>query len=255
MRLLGTLCAVGAIATTPATYLQSQQQPDGGWGSPQLTAWSVLGLRAAGSDTGGAVGYLAAHESALTTPTEIALVACAEAAAGHDASALLARLPAKPSAVNDAIWQIFAVRESHRIASQSVVAYVKNAQARSGGFPWAKGTAPDSNTTAWAVQALEATGTRGRPIARALTYLRKLEASNGGFRLVAGRAPDAQSTALAIQAFVAAGVKPPAKSSTFLASLRRDPDRRRRVRARVPVAAVRPAQVLPALARKPFPLR
>jgi hypothetical protein len=61
MRLLGLLAAAAVLATTPAAYLQSQQQPDGGWGSPQMTSWAALGLRAAGADTGGALGYLVAH--------------------------------------------------------------------------------------------------------------------------------------------------------------------------------------------------
>jgi prenyltransferase/squalene oxidase-like repeat protein len=255
LKLFATLATATALATTPTAYLQSQQQSDGGWGSPQLTAWSVLALRAAGADTGGAVDYLTGHESQLSTPTELALVACAEAAAGHDASALLARLPAKPKAVNDAIWEIFALRQSHRPVPKSLTAYVKGAQSRSGGFPWTKGTAPDSNTTAWAVQALAATGVHGAPITNALAYLRKLQASNGGFRLQAGHAPDAQSTALAIQAFVAAKVRVPAKAFAFLASLRRTDGSYRYSRAYATTPVWVTAQVVPALMRKPLPLR
>ena len=255
MRLLATLAAAGTLAATPASYLQSQQQADGGWGSPQLTAWAVLGLRAAGADTGGAVDYLVAHESQLSTPTELALVACAEAASGHDAGALLARLPAKPKAVNDAIWKIFALRQSGRPVTKTLSAYVRGAQARNGGFPWTKGTAPDSNTTAWAVQALEATGVHGRPITRALAYLRRLEAPSGGFRLQSGRAPDAQSTALAIQAFVAAKARVPGKAFAFLASLRRADGSYRYSRAYATTPVWVTAQVLPALMRKPLPLR
>jgi prenyltransferase beta subunit len=215
----------------------------------------VLGLRAAGADSGGAVDYLVARESQLSTPTEIALVACAEAAAGQDASALLARLPAKPKAVNDAIWKIFALRQSRRAVASTVTAYVKSAQARSGGFPWTKGTTPDSNTTAWAVQALESTGVHGAPIARALAFLRRLEAPSGGFRLQAGRAPDAQSTALAIQAFAAADARVPPKSFAFLASLRRPDGSYRYSRAYATTPVWVTAQVLPALMRKPLPLR
>jgi len=255
MKLLATLAGAVALATTPASYLRAQQQADGGWGSPQLTAWSVLGLRAAGADTGGALDYLVAHESELTKPTEIALVASAEAALGHDAGPLLARLPAKPTAVNDAIWQIFALRQSRRNVPATLVSYVKTSQARSGGFAWTRGTAPDSNTTAWAVQALGATGVRGKPISRAVGYLRTVEAANGGFRLVAGRAPDAQSTALAIQAFVAAGVKPPPKAFTFLASLRRPDGSYRYSRAYATTPVWVTAQVLPGLLKKPLPLR
>ena len=255
MKLLPALAAAGLLAATPAGYLRSQQRPDGGWGSPQLTAWSVLGLRAAGADTGGALDYLVSHESELAKPTDFALVACAEAVLEHDPSTLLQRLPSKPTAVNDAIWEIFALRQSNRTVPRALVTYVKGAQARSGGFPWAKGTAPDSNITAWAVQALRATGVKGAPITRALTYLRTLRASNGGFRLVAGRPPDAQSTALVVQAFVAAGAKPPARVFTFLASLRRPDGSYRYSRAYATTPVWVTAQVLPALVKKPFPLR
>jgi Prenyltransferase and squalene oxidase repeat len=253
--LLAALAGSVALATTPASYLRAQQQADGGWGSPQLTAWSVLGLRAAGADTGGSLDYLVAHESELAKPTEIALVACAEAALGHDPGTLLARLPAKPAAVNDAIWQIFALRQSRRAVPAAVVSYAKRAQARNGGFPWTPGTAPDSNITAWAVQALHATGVRGLAIRRGVAYLRSAEAPNGGFRLVPGRPPDAQSTALAIQALVAAGVKPPPKAFAFLASLRRPDGSYRYSRAYATTPVWVTAQVLPGLLKKPFPLR
>ena len=254
MKLLAALAAAGVLAATPASFLRSQQQADGGWGSPQLTAWSVLGLRAAGADTAGALDYLVVHESELSKPTEIALVATAEAALGRDPNALLTRLPAKPAAVNDAIWEIFALQQSRRSIPRAIVAYVKGAQARSGGFPWTKGTAPDSNITSWAIQALRSAGVKGVPIQRALAYLRDLQAPNGGFRLVAGRAPDAQSTAIAIQGFVAAGVKPPRPAFTFLAGLRRPDGSYRYSRAYATTPVWVTAQVLPGLARKPFPL-
>jgi hypothetical protein len=253
VRLLASLVAAVAFAT-PASYLQSQQQADGGWGSPQMTAWSALGLRAAGADTGAARDYLVAHESELTKPTELALVALAEAALGRDPAALLARLPAKPTAVNAAVWEILALRQSGRAAPRALVAYVLASQARNGGFPWVRGTAPDSNDTAAAVQALRAVGVRGTPISRALAYLSKLQPRDGGFRLVAGSAPDAQSTALVIQAFVAAGVKPPAGAFAFLAKLRRPDGSYRYSRAYATTPVWVTAQVLPALVRKPFPL-
>jgi hypothetical protein len=254
VRLLALLGAAAALST-PTAYLQSQQQPDGGWGSPEMTAWAALGLRAAGADPGGALGYLVAHESELSKPTEVALAATAEAALGRDPQALLDRLPAKPDAVNAAVWQIFAFRQSGRVAPHALVSYVRASQSRGGGFPWARGTAPDSNITAWAVQALRAAGVTGKPIARAIAYLRELRARNGGFRLVAGRAPDAQSTALAIQAFVAARVKPPAGSFAFLATLRRADGSYRYSRAYATTPVWVTAQVLPALVKKPFPLR
>lgn len=254
MKLVAALAAAVALST-PASYLQSQQQADGGWGSPQMTAWAALGLRAAGAETGAARDYLAEHESELTKPTEVALVALAEAALGRDPASLLARLPAKPAAVNAAIWEILALRQSARPAPRALVTYVRASQSRSGGFPWIRGTAPDSNDTAAAVQALRAAGVRGTPISRALGYLRTLQARGGGFRLVAGREPDSQSTALVIQAFVAAGVKPPTKAFEFLAKQRRADGSYRYSSAYATTPVWVTAQVLPALVRKPFPLR
>ena len=255
MRLLALLMGAAVLATTPAAYLQSQQQQDGGWGSPQVTAWAALGLSAADADTRGALGYLVAHESELSKPTEVALAATAEAALGRYPQELLARLPAKPDAVNAAVWQIFAFRQSGRAAPRALVSYVRVSQSRSGGFPWIRGTAPDSNVTAWAVQALRAAGVSGKPIARAIAFLRTLKARDGGIRLVAGRAPDAQSTALAIQAFVAAGIKPPQDAFAFLAKLRRADGSYRYSRAYATTPVWVTAQVLPALFKRPLPLR
>ena len=74
-------------------------------------------------------------------------------------------------------------------------------------------------------------------------------------RLVTGREPDAQSTAWAVQAYLAAGVKPPAAAFRFLASLRRPDGSYRYSRRYAVTPAIVTAQVLPALSRKPFPLR
>jgi hypothetical protein len=254
VKLLAAVAATVALAT-PTSYLQGRQEGDGGWGSPQLTAWAALGLRAAGADTGGALGYVVAHEPDLRQPTEIALAALAEAALGHDPGALLARLPAKPAAVNVAIWQILALRQSGRPAPRALVDYVRRSQATNGGFAWARGAAPDSNDTAAAVQALRAAGVRGKPIERALAYLRRLQAPNGGFRLTTGREPDAQSTAWAVQGYLAAGAKPPPGAVAFLASLRRSDGSIRYSRSYATTPVWVTAQVLPALAGKPFPLR
>jgi hypothetical protein len=132
---------------------------------------------------------------------------------------------------------------------------VRSAQARNGGWAWARGVAPDSNDTAAAVEALRAAGVGGPPITRALAYIRRLQAPGGGFRLVAGRQADAQSTAFAIQAFVAAGVRPPAPSFGFLARLRRPDGSYRYSTSYATTPEWVTAQVLPALAKKPFPLR
>jgi hypothetical protein len=135
------------------------------------------------------------------------------------------------------------------------VRYLLRQQRRSGGWSWYRRGAPDSNDTAAAIEALRAVGVRGKPITRGLAYLRSLPRKDGGFALVRGRVSDSQSTAWAIQAFIAAGKKPPAGSFRFLGRMRRA-DGSYRYSARYAVTPVWvTAQVLPALARKSFPLR
>jgi prenyltransferase beta subunit len=258
---LAALIAAAAVAVSPASYLQSRQQSDGGFAepagtsSPELTAWAAIGLHAARGETGKALSYLLERERELTGPTSIALVALAEAALGGDPQALLVRLPAQPHAVNEAVWDVLALRQARRSVPRRVVAYLLRSQAPNGGFGWARGSRPDSNDTAFAIQALHAAGLRGKPVTRALAFLRTFQRRNGGFELSHGRGSDAQSTAVAIQAFVAAGTEPPARAFRYLAGLRRA-DGSYRYNARYAVTPVWvTSQVLPALARKSLPLR
>jgi len=258
---LAVFLAAAAMAATPASFLQSHQLPGGafvesqGVPSPELTAWAAVGLRAAGADTGNALAYLAEHERDSQTPTSIALVALAKSALGGDPGVLLARLPQRPQAVNEAIWDLLALRQARQPVPRALVNYLLRSQSSRGGFGWARGGAPDSNDTAFAIQALRAAGVRGRPVARAFAFLRRFERRDGGFELTRGRGSDAQSTAVAIQAFIAAGAPPPARAFRYLAGLRRnDGSYRYSVRyATTPVWVT--SQVLPALARKSLPLR
>jgi len=176
-------------------------------------------------------------------------------ALGHDPGGLLARLPARPRAVNEAIWDILALRQARRPLPRPVVTYLVSSQASSGGFAWARGVRPDSNDTAFAIQALRAAGVRDKPITRAVAFLRKFQRRDGGFELSKERGSDAQSTAVAIQGLVAAGSKPPPAAFRYLAKLRRtDGSYRYSIRyAATPLWVT--SQALLALARRPFPLR
>jgi hypothetical protein len=258
---IAAIVSAAALATSPQTFLLSHQLPSGGFAepngtaSPELTAWAIAGLRASGAGTGGALPYLGAHEHELSTPTSIALVAIATAALGRDPGALLARLSPRPRAVNEAIWDILAFRQARRPVPKPALTYVLRSQTRGGGFGWTRGARPDSNDTAFAVQALCAAGVRGKPVARALAFIRTFQRKDGGFELARGRGSDAQSTAVAIQAFVAARVTPPRSAFRYLARLRQD-DGSYRYSTRYAATPVWvTAQVMPALARKAFPLR
>jgi Prenyltransferase and squalene oxidase repeat len=253
---------------TPVGFLQGRQAPSGAFSEPGgapgplLTAWAALGLRAAGADTGRAIDYLVAHEGGLTEATDIELVALAESALGRRPERLITRIRGLQRSkgrigptVNSTIWGILALRQSGERAPWPAVRFVLRRQARSGGWGWFAGGAPDSNDTAAAVEALRAAGVTGAPIRRGLAYLRRLQNRDGGFELTPGRGSDAQSTAWAVQAFVAARRPPSKRALAYLRRLRR-PDgsfRYSRRYATTPVWVT--AQVLPALVGRAFPLR
>ena len=265
MRLLA-VGLVGVALVSPlarsADYLESRRGSDGGVSEPggradaALTAWTILALRAVGRDPGPAAReYVRAAPPEDVTQTALRALALAD-------GQLLARLEAerRPDGrigplVNSTAWSVLALRASGRAAGPATVRYLLRQQRKSGGWPWHPRGAPDSNDTAVVMQALRAAGVRGRPLARGVRFLRGLQAKDGGFRLVPGRQPDAQSTAWAIQGLLAAGVKPGRPAYRYLASLRRA-DGSYRYSKRYAVTPVWvTAQVLPALAGKPFPLR
>ena len=263
---LKTFAAVAGIALAsagPADYVAARQQENGGFAEPgrasdpTLTGWAVLGLRAAGRlPERSADAYL--RSAPVENTTDLALRIMALRSLGHDVDDLVARLERqrRPSGqigplVNSTIWSVLALPRPGRAS----IRYLLRQQRRSGGWSWAPNGPADSNDTAAAVQALRSAGVRGTPIRRALRYIRSLTAPGGGVRLVAGREPDAQSTAWAVQAYVAAGGKAPAASIRFLRSLRRGDGSYRYSRRYAVTPTLVTAQVLPALARKPFPLR
>jgi Prenyltransferase and squalene oxidase repeat len=257
LKLLATLAATAALAT-PASYVAAQQRADGGFGDVQITAWATLGLAAAGADEiklRAAAGYLSQREPRETT--DVALVAMARTVAGDTPELLLVRLRAhRPGKLlNATIWAILALRQAGEPAPPALVRSLLAAQRVSGGWSWHASAAADTNDTAAAIQALRAAGVKGRPIDRAVAFLRRHQNRDGGFELTDGRGSDAQSTAWAIQALLAAGRAPGAPAYRYLAGLRRaDGSYRYSARyATTPLWVT--AQVLPALARKPFPLR
>jgi Squalene-hopene cyclase C-terminal domain len=254
VKLLATLAAATALAT-PAGYVQGQQRDDGSFGDAQITAWATLGLVAAGKDTGAAAEYLA--QQSPQSATDVALVAMARAAAGNHPDDLLPRLrthrPGK--LVNATIWTILALRQAGEPVPRAHVVALLAAQRPSGGWPWLRGSAPDANDTAAAVQALRAMGVRGKPIQRAVRFLRSHQNPDGGFELTQGRGSDTQSTAWAIQGILAAGATPGLPAFRYLQRMRRADGSYRYDARYVTTPLWITAQVLPALARKPFPLR
>jgi Prenyltransferase and squalene oxidase repeat len=269
---LAALAAATVVAASPTVsgvgFLRARQLDSGGFAEPgrpaypQLTAWAVLGLRSAGATPSSAAGrYLAQHEPELTSATDLALVVLAEDALGQSADRPLARLRAleRPNGsvgglVNGTAWSVLAWRAAGAPVHRRTIRWLLSRQSRAGGWGWTAG-APDSNDTAAVVQSLRAGGVNGRPIRRALRFLLGFHKPDGGFELTRGRGSDAQSTAWAVQAFLAAGKPPPRGAIAYLGRLRRTNGSFRYSKRYGTTPVWVTAQVLPALARKPFPLR
>jgi Prenyltransferase and squalene oxidase repeat len=264
--LAGLVAAAAVLAASPASYLAAHRHANGGFAEPggntfaDLTGWATLGLVAAGKPPDRlTASYL--RQAHVQDTTDAALVALALTALGREGLPPVAEYLLTPRAdgsigalVNSTIWGVLALRAASRPVPAATVRYLLRQQRPSGGWSWYPRGMPDSNDTAAAIQALRAVGTSGKPIARGLSYLRSLERKDGGFALARGRGSDSQSTAWAIQAFIAAGKKPPAAAFRFLGRMRR-PDGSYRYSTRYAVTPVWvTAQVLPALARKSFPL-
>jgi prenyltransferase beta subunit len=255
----------------PTRYLESRQVDGGGFAEPGgqatagLTAWAMLGLRAAGHDPARlerARAYLARAEDGGGAATDLQLALVARAAVGDAAPELVARVRAliRPSGaigptVNSTIWGVLALRAAGERVPPACIRYLLRAQTRTGGWSWNLGSEADSNDTAAAVQALASVGSRGAPMRRAVAFLRRFQNRDGGFELTKGRGSDVQSTAWAIQGLLAARVQPPASAFRYLARMRRSDGSFRYSARYVATPVWVTAQALAALARKPLPLR
>ncbi len=252
--MLGLAGAVPALATVDTQaaldYLMTQQNPDGGFGSgfsPESTAGStadaVHAVVAAGADPatfdqGGntPLSYLAAHAAAVDNAGDLAKLILAVVAAGEDPRTFggvdsVTRLEGMAGSdgrfvtQNDTFFShilaVLAMASVERPLPDGAVAALKDAQQESGAWAWdgSAGTDADTNTTAFAVQALIAAGepADGEAVTGALDYYRSIQNADGGWPYQSpssfGTDTDANSTALTIQALIAAGQDPAAWTS------------------------------------------
>jgi hypothetical protein len=266
--------AIRIAAATPieraASYLLSREQRDGSFAEPGasssagLSAWVVLGLHAVGrapADPEAVARYLDSTPTPETTDLELKLLA--QRALGRDVSALAktideATLPSGRigPALNSTYWGMIALRAAGSRPGSATVGYVLHAQRKSGGWSWSRSASADAGDTAAAIEALRAAGTSARSSAvkRGIRYLRRCQNRDGGFAVSPGSPSDAQSTAWAIQALLAARTKPGQSAFRYLKKLQRPNGsfRYSRLYATTPVWVT--AQVICALALRPFPL-
>jgi prenyltransferase beta subunit len=266
--------AAAGRATDASRYLIQHRAVSGGFhepgGSPTpgLTAWAILGLRAAGHCPGRSGEYLRGKPAPKATDLELRILALDALRLGcafnADLSRQVRRLQQlrRPSGqigptVNSTIWGVLALRATGRRAGERTVRWLKRRQRPSGGWPWNADGRADSNDTAAAIQALRVAGVgpRARTIDRGVRFLRRLQNRDGGFELSSGRGSDTQSTSWAIQALLAADREPGRKAFRYLRRMQRPNGSFRYNRQYVTTPVWVTSQALAALVRKPFPLR
>ena len=284
--------ASGALVRAVA-YLQHAQNSDGGFGgapgahsSELYSAWAAIGLAAAGRDpltfTRDGHSVLTALRGEAATlegagddeRTILALHACGLPASDFPGTNLVTRLVRERSSdgsfghlVNITAFAVFALRVGGSSADNRVVSdagrWIVAQQDSDGGFGFAgRGSGEDVDDTAAALQAvIDANGRRESTVARAVAYLRRAQNPDGGFPQQSGGESNAQSTAWATQGLDAAGVNVSAvkrgRSRSPLAYLEslmvaNGSVYYSRTSAQTPVWVT--AQVLTALAGKPFPV-
>jgi hypothetical protein len=226
-------------------YLKTQQNADGGFGSgfsPDSTLGSTAdvvlaivaaaGYLAAFDQEGNTpLSYLAANASSAATGGDVAKVILAAIGAGEnprefgggDSVAKLEGMVGDDGKVGGEmdtfaghLWAVLALASAQRSIPANAVDYIKAAQQESGGWAWdgSSATAADTNTTAFAVQALIAAGEAADSdaVADALVYYAGIQNNDGGWPYQSpsdfGTETDANSTAVVIQAIIAAGQDP-----------------------------------------------
>ena len=255
-------------------FITSHQNADGGFGErrsgsdPSVTAWAVLAIKAAGQDPArterngnSPADYLA--EKPYPLATDLALRILALDALGKDVERLADELERlrEPKGrigpfVNSTIWGVIALRAADRPVHRSTIRYVILQQQRSGGWSWHPRAGADTDDTAAAIEALRAAGmaARSRAIQRGLAYINRFRRRDGGFAMGAG-ASNTQTTAWVIQAQIASGRNPGRKPFAYLARMHRRDGGFRYSAGYASNPLVMTARVVPALARRPFPLR
>jgi energy-coupling factor transport system substrate-specific component len=261
-----TVGAQDARAATPARaaagWLARAQNADGGWGSAPgartnslNTAWSVVGLAAAGHDplrvrargqTPRRLLRLAASRSRAIADVQRTALALSAAGMSPRTAGLDRRLRRAQRRdgsfgrlVNLTSYGLLALRAqgaSHRASGvRRAAAWIARRQSRDGGFSFSGAGPSGTDDTAGALMALATARGAGDPrVRRAAAWLARNQNPDGGYALQPPGRSNAQSTALAVQALLAAG---------------REPARQRRSGARSPLAYLRTLQLANGMVR------
>lgn len=276
--------AQASVATSRASaWLVSAQGSDGGWGGsprsdskPDLTAWAMLGLEAAGRNPldvsrGGRtpVDYLRSRVRGLSSSGDLARTILALKGAGvnprdfggHNLVAALAKRRRSDGSFQgwpgSTAFAIIALRASGASGGlRRSISWLAKAQNNDGGWGDTPGSPSTADGTGAAIQAIPGSDAARRGLA----YLRKAQRRGGGFALGGSGGVNSQSTAWAVQGMIALGTDPAnvekgGKSALDYLSARQDDDGHYRYSAssdQTPVWVT--GQALAATAGKSFPI-
>ena len=240
--LTGLLLALSFSATAAAgtseaaSYIRSNQMDDGGFAEPgrgpggadTTTAWSVMGLSAAGIDPNNVkkngkspLDFLAGQSSNWRSVTDYERTLLAVAAAGGNVRSfggvdLVAEVQSYQrsggnigDAVNSNAFGMLAYRAAGMAVPSGAVQWHLSAQNPDGGWGNNPGGASNPDMTGASIMALRAAGASAddAAIQAALGYLHSIQNADGGFSFQPGKS-DAAATAWCVQGIVAAGQDP-----------------------------------------------
>jgi hypothetical protein len=236
--------ALPALADGPAavTWLKSQQNADGGFGSPEstpgATADVLLAVAATGDnavnwsvDGNTPYSYLEANAPSIAGIGDIAKVTLALIASGKNPRTLgpvdlIARIEGAQGEdgqygdsgmINDQALATIALSSAERPVPASATSYLLDKQIADGTWSWNGDTSEssgDNNTAAMAVVALRAAGLPADhpQIVKTLEHFQEQQNADGGFPYISpspyGTDSDSNSTAVVIWAIKAAGQDP-----------------------------------------------
>jgi hypothetical protein len=240
-----TICLAAADTDAALAYLRTQQNSDGGFGSgfsPDSslgsTADAVLAMVAVGGDPSSFVqdgstptDYLARNAATEAIGGDVAKLILALVALGEDPRTFgdvdsVARLQGMISDdgkigvdVDTLVGHslaILALKSVQQPIPDKAVTYISASQQENGAWAWdgTDETPGDTNTTAFALQALIAAGKvpGDDAVAQALAYFASIQNEDGGWPYqnpsAYGTDTDANSTAVTIQAIIATGQDP-----------------------------------------------
>jgi len=290
----GTAHAASSSVTKAIRYLDGAQNTNGGFaaggGGPSnqlYSSWATIGIAAAGRNANAfkrsgrsPVSFIVANLGQVRGIADVERTILALRAAGRSVRSvggrrLVLELTRKQrrngsfaGLVNQTAFAILALRSTGRSARDRVIrratGWLASQHNGDGGFNFSRKGGPSGiDDTAAALQGLVAAGKRSTKTARgAVSFLLRQQNADGGFPLSKNANSNAQSSAWAVQGLVAARRNPDKVRRgdgrtplQYLRSLQNGSGsfRYSRTRSQTPVWVT--AQVLTALARKPFPIR